>query len=250
MTNKKSTKLIFSKPLIEGLIKSRPNRFIFEVLINNKTIKVHCPSTGRIGNIKFENIPCFLSASENPARKTPYTAEAISLDLPAKKNKQWIGINQVKANSYIEFFLKTGQLSKMFFSSQIIKREVKLKNSRIDFLINDVDYLEVKTPLKDMPTIGHPNYLGKHQPLTEFNRLIKHLQDISQSIGSKSRALFLMCYLYDSPAFQVPPVVKAEQRIVRAAKQAFNRGMENWQINLKIDKTGVSLRDYFKLKLF
>jgi len=250
MANKKSTKLKFPKPLVEGLIKSRPNRFIFNVFINNKIAKVHCPSTGRIGNIKFENVPCLLSVSENSNRKTSHTAEAISLDLPAKKNKQWIGINQTKANGYVEFFLKTGQLPKMFPRPRIIKREVKLKNSQIDFFINNSDYLEVKTPLKDMPTASHPNFLGASQPLTDFKRLIKHFQDISQSISSESRALLLMCYLYDSPAFQVPPIAGAEKKIVQAAKQAAARGMENWQINLKIDAAGVSLRDYFKLKLF
>jgi sugar fermentation stimulation protein A len=71
----------FQKPLIEGVISSRPNRFLMNVDINNKTNLCHCPSTGRIGNIIFKDIPCLLSKSENKLRKTKYTVEAISLDL-------------------------------------------------------------------------------------------------------------------------------------------------------------------------
>ena len=74
-------KYLFKEPLIGGLIKSRPNIFIMFVEINGKLEKCHCPSTGRIGSIKFENIPCLLSRAEkNSERKTKYTVEAFSLD--------------------------------------------------------------------------------------------------------------------------------------------------------------------------
>ena len=67
---------LFKEPLIEGTIKSRPNRFIMNVLVDGKVEKSHCPSTGRIGNLKFEEIPCLLSRSHSPDRKTKYTVEA------------------------------------------------------------------------------------------------------------------------------------------------------------------------------
>ena len=36
-----------------------------------------------------------------------------------------------------------------------VKREVNLGRSRIDFLVNERDYLEVKTPLMLIPTEHH-----------------------------------------------------------------------------------------------
>jgi len=93
-------KYLFKEKLIEGIIKSRPNRFIMNVEINKKIEKCHCPSTGRIGNIIWKDIPCLLSKSENTNRKTKFTVEAF------KTKNQYIGINQTKANEYIEFFLK------------------------------------------------------------------------------------------------------------------------------------------------
>ncbi|WP_424725817.1 hypothetical protein [Methanobacterium sp.] len=48
-----------------------------------------------MGNIDLSGIPCLLSKSNDPKRKTPYTVEAVSLDLPESKEKSWIGINQM-----------------------------------------------------------------------------------------------------------------------------------------------------------
>jgi sugar fermentation stimulation protein A len=94
----------FGEELILGLIKSRPNRFIMNVEVENELVKCHCPTTGRIWNIIFEDIPCLLSKSSNPMRKTPYTVEAISVNEIDEPNKNWIGINQNAINKYVEFF--------------------------------------------------------------------------------------------------------------------------------------------------
>ena len=246
MTNK----YLFEKPLQEALIKSRPNRFIMHVLIDGRLEKCHCPSTGRIGNIKFEDIPCLLSKSENPDRKTKYTVEAFSLDDIYEKNKSWIGINQTKANSYVEFFIKSGMLGKMLGKVKELKREVSLGKSRIDFFVNNRDYLEVKTPLMIIPTQGHKNHRENNKHLSNFDRMIKHFGDISNSIKGNSRAILLLCNIYDAEPFKVPKPRDAEVKIVKAAKKARLLGLENWQINLKIDKNSISLIDCFKLNLF
>ncbi len=237
----------FNSPLTEGLILSRPNRFIMLVKVNGSVEKCHCPATGRIGNIHFENIPCLLSEGKGKERKTKYTVEAISLDLPEKKNKKWIGINQTAANRYIEFFLKTGQLPEMAGKTREVKREVKLGKSRIDFLVGN-KYIEVKTPLTTLPTKGHIKY-KEHSKFDSFDRLIKHFRELSKNLKN-SKAVLLMCYLYDAPAFQPPATDKYNKRIKDAAKSAAMNGVENWQINLEIGRQGVRLVKYFKLSIF
>jgi len=230
-------KYSFEKPLIEGLIKSRPNRFIMLVEINGELVKCHCPSTGRIGNVEFHNIPCLLSESDDKLRKTKYTVESIYTD------SVWVGINQTKANSYIAFFLKNNLLKKMI-NVQDFKREVKLKTSKIDFLVNENCFLEVKTPLTMLP-FGTKK--GKYE-FTSFERLERHFTDISKQISKGQRAIVLLCYMYNAPRFKVPKL--SNNHIVKTVKQANARGLEHWQINFKVDKEGVSLIDYFKLDLF
>jgi len=151
---------------------------------------------------------------------------------------KWVGINQTKANAYIEFFLKENLLSKMI-KVQELKREVKLNTSRIDFFINNNCFLEVKTLLINLP-------FGNKKGVSKFNsleRLGRHFQEISLQIKNGQRAIVLLCYLYNAKPFEVPK--EANSEILNLVKKATQRGLEHWQINLKIDKKGVSLIDYF-----
>ena len=59
-----------------------------------------------------------------------------------------------------------------------------------------------------------------------------------------------MCYIYDGEEFKVPIIDKANLKITSAAKAARVMGLENWQINLKLDEEGVSLLKLRELNLF
>jgi sugar fermentation stimulation protein A len=239
---------LFPDRLEEGLIKSRPNRFIMEVAADGALCRCHCPVTGRIGSIGFEDIPCLLSRG-GEGRKTPYTVEAISLDPPDKRKKRWVGINQGRVNDYVAFFLRENAFVKMYPSVETLDREVKLGNSRIDFLVNGRDYLEVKPPLEDLPCEGHPNYMGHSNTPVSPDRLIKHFGDTSDAIKDGSRSRFLLCFMYDAPPFKKTPTDAQGRRIAAAVREAQARGVENWQANFDIDADGVSLRDNFKLQM-
>ncbi|ALV45086.1 hypothetical protein MB46_05760 [Arthrobacter alpinus] len=74
--------IVFPEELLSGTIIRRPNRFIIDVEIDGEQVSCHCPTTGRIGNLVLDDLPCLLSLSRNPQRKTPFTVEAISVDPP------------------------------------------------------------------------------------------------------------------------------------------------------------------------
>jgi sugar fermentation stimulation protein A len=244
-----SVKYPFEKKLSEGLIKSRPNRFIMQVEIEGRLLRCHCPSTGRIGSLRFRDIPCLLSKSGKQGRKTPCTVEAISLDPPEKKNKKWVGINQVVANRYVEFFLVRGKLARMVGNGKAARRERKLGRSRIDFAVENT-YIEVKTLLMDLDTSGHPMHRAAMPRFVSFQRLIKHFGDLSAALRKGSRAIVLLCYLYDAKPFHPPPPDRHSLPIEKAAMMAEHRGVENWQINLVLDREGVRLAKCFPLRLF
>lgn len=228
----------FNKPLIDGTIKSRPNKFIFMVDINGTVEKCHCPTTGRIGEIEFKNIPCLLSENA-PGRFTRYTVEAISSD-----RKNWIGINQNKANHYIEYFLKTRQLSKLAHGS--VQRERSLSFAKVDFLVGNT-YVEVKTPLLELPgSLAHREF----SKFNSFDKMIKHFKDMSNGLRYGYRAVIILCYMYAAEPFSVPKEERDNWRMQRAAMMATRKGIETWQANLKIGKDGVELMKYFKLKMF
>lgn len=240
----------FPRALLEGVVKSRPNRFIMNVDLEGRVVKCHCPVTGRIGNLVFDQIPCLLSESDSPDRKTRFTVEAISLDPIDEKDKSWIGVNQTKANEYVDHFIKVGALSVMLKDVEEVEREVKQGNSRIDFLVNRKVLVEVKTLLFDLPCEGHPSCRATHGPLLSFDRMIKHFGEVSRTISKGRRGIMLLCYLYDAKPFQVPRPHPRAIRIQKAARAADSKGLEHWQLNLHIDKNGVEFVRCFKLELF
>jgi sugar fermentation stimulation protein A len=229
----------FSKPLKEGTILSRPNRFIMFVKAGGKTLRCHCPTTGRLGDLKLSGLPCLYSTSERKSRKTGYTVEAIS---PSPGGGSWVGINQTAANRYFEFFLKNGSLARL--AKGDVKREVKLGKSRIDFLVGD-SYVEVKTPLITLRA-SQEVVRVKRSRFNSFDRLIRHMGELRGSLTTGKKAKIVLCYLYDAKPFRPPPADGTNSRILAAAMAAEKAGVERWQVNLNIDETGISLIRYFR----
>jgi sugar fermentation stimulation protein A len=229
----------FPHPLKPGTIASRPNRFIMLVRAEGRTLRCHCPTTGRLGDFDLPGIRCLYSTSRAPRRKTAYTVEAISTSLKAES---WIGINQTAANRYIEHFLRSGSLSRI--AKGPVTREVRLGDSRIDFAVGRT-YVEVKTPLIMLPS-GPTTKKVRRSKFDSFDRLIRHMSELRRSLSSGRKAAIVLCFLYDAKPFRPPPRDRTNSRILAAARSAQEAGVERWQVNLKVDRKGVSLIRYFR----
>lgn len=238
-----------NKPILkEGLILSRPNRFLMNVMIDNKEYICHCPSTGRIGNIEFSKIPCLVSESSNIKRKTKHTVEAISLDPLNTRNKSWIGINQSKINTYVNYFLNKNILHLMVKDINQISREYIYHNSRFDFKINDNIFLEVKMPLQTLQVdYGSHLSLKKQTSFSSVDRLIKHLNDLSLLSLEGNRIIMLVCFLYQNPGFNVQNQSKKYIDIQSSVSNAIRSGLEIWQLNLKMTSTSIIFDNLFEI---
>ena len=241
-----SPPFVFETPLIEAMICRRRNRFIMEVAVDGEVHDCHCPTTGSIGTIVLRDIPCLLSKSKDPARKTLYTVEAISVDLPSKKSKAWIGINQNAANRYVEHFLKTGQLSALVGRGDTVLREQKLGDSKLDFLVGST-YIEVKTPLTHLQVEMKDHIaLKKAVEFNSFERFVKHISELAGSLEKNERAILLNCFMYANPGYKVPAKNKHSDYIKNVVQSSIKRGLAIWQINFKISPTAVSLERCFE----
>lgn len=224
----------FNKPLREGIIKSRPNRFIMQVYSKGIEYECHCPSTGRIGNINFNDIACLFSEQPvHKGRRTSYTVEAISLDKISVKDKNWIGINQYKTNDYIEYFIRNGTLDHLIKSKEIIKREVKLGKSKIDFLV-DGTYIEVKTFLDSIPTTLDI-HLKKNQKFVSYERISQHYLDLSKHNSS----ILLLCFMYERKPLDTLFLPYYNDKLKDIVTKATTKGVQTWQINLKINSSSI-----------
>lgn len=209
------------------------------VRAGGRTLRCHCPTTGRLGDLNLSGLPCLISASDSRSRKTHHTVEAIST---SGKGNSWVGVNQTAANRYFEFFLRSGALRRLARGK--VQREVKLGRSRIDFLVGDT-YIEVKTPLIMLPG-GDQVRKVKRSRFDSFDRLIRHFGELQGSLAAGMKAKIVLCFIYDANPFVPPPPDGTNERILAAAKAAETAGVERWQVNLKIDQGGVSLIKYFR----
>ena len=239
--------LKYEVPLTGGIIERRKSQFTIDVVINNEVVTCHCPTTGRIGNIDLSGIPCLLSKSDDPKRKTPYTVEAVSLDLEKSKEKSWIGINQNAANRYVENALVEGLLPDMVSGYNTVLREQVLGSSKLDFLVGDT-YIEVKTPLLSIQ-LPYPEHIKtkKTGKFSSTERFVKHINELAGSLANQERAILLVCFIYNNPGFKVEVRSTNSDFVESEVQKCISKGIEIWQVNFSISPEKVTLLKYFDI---
>lgn len=207
-------------------------------------VRCHCPAVSRIGGLDLTGRPCLVSDSRNPKRKMPLTVEAFSLARPEDASKSWIGINQNASNRYVEHFLRAGALEAITGPIDALRREVRLNDSRIDFLVNENQYLEVKTPLVQIQT-PVPTYVPRlpETPFSSTDRVIRHLRGLAASLKENRRAVILYCLYYDNEGFRYYRGTTYE-KVMAAVSEVRAAGVELWQADFRITPEEVALQRY------
>ena len=220
----------FDKPLIRATIKSRINRFIFIVDLNGIEVEAHCPSGGTIAGIPRKE--CLMSDNgENPNRRTRYTVEAISLD----NGLTYAGINQVKSNKFVNYFLQDEAIQNILGIKAPITREKKLGKSRIDFKSSD-GYIEVKTMVAEYYAEASEQLkqlMKEQEPSIE--RLQKHIKELTNEVKAhNSKAIVITVFQYNAPKFKPPvnnPIYKDFVKDLKISKAC---GVKQFQMNIKL----------------
>lgn len=235
-------KLMFEQPLIKAKIKSRINRFIFIVELNDEEVEAHCPSGGTIAGISrkdFKDIECLMSDhGPDTGRRTRYTVEAISLD----DGITYAGINQTNSNRYVEYFLQDDEVKNILQVKDEVKREKKLGNSRIDFKAGNC-YIEVKTMVADYYCKASPRLtaLMKEQH-PSIDRMQKHVRTLTNEIKSNnSRAVIITVFQYNAPTFDPPVEDPVYAGFVEDLKLSKAAGLRQYQMNILITETYAEL---------
>tara|TARA_B100000212_G_scaffold336802_1_gene310668 strand:- start:199 stop:951 length:753 start_codon:yes stop_codon:yes gene_type:complete len=192
MTNR----LIEFDLLEEGTLLKRYKRFLADIRLDNgMEITAHCPNTGPMKGLLFDNSRVRVSFSPSPKRKLSWTWEQVEIT-GKKGDKLWVGVNTLFANKLIRKVIEANLLYQFIGEIELIKPEVvygKEKKSKIDFFITPKSsnpdkrdiYIEVKntTWAKDNFAIF---------PDTITTRGQKHLKEL-MSIIPNSNAFLIPC---------------------------------------------------------
>jgi sugar fermentation stimulation protein A len=180
----------FPVPLVRGTLLQRYKRFLADVKLDDgRLLTAVCPNTGSMMGLTAPGSTVWLSESDVPTRKYPFTWEMVEADLC--KGLRLVGINTGLPNKLVAEAIAAGRVKALAGYSGM-RREVKYgKNSRIDLLLECADkgrcYVEVKNV-----------HLSRKHGLAEFpdsvtERGTKHLAELSDMVREGHRAV--MVYL-------------------------------------------------------
>lgn len=164
--------------IVKGEFIDRPNRFIANVIIKDKTEVCHVKNTGRCKELLIRGATVYLQKQNNPSRKTKYDLIAV------KKGEKLINIDSQIVNSVVIEYLPK------FFEGIIkIKPECKYGNSRFDIFIEtetEKIFVEVKgVTLENDGVVRFPD--------APTERGVKHLKELQKAVteGYKAYVMFV-----------------------------------------------------------
>lgn len=132
-------KIIFNfAPLKEGILIKRYKRFLADIRLDDgEMITAHCPNTGPMKGLIFDQARVRVSKSSSPKRKLSWTWEQVAV-LDSKNKTVWVGINTLFANKLITKLIEENLLISHLGQIDSLRNEVvygEQRKSRIDLLL-------------------------------------------------------------------------------------------------------------------
>ena len=103
---------------MQGTLIKRYKRFLADLRMeNDEILTVHCPNTGTMLSYSTPGSRVYLSRSDNPKRKDPFTLEMV------KDNSIWMGVNTSRTNRPVAKAIAKGNIIE-YQNFTMIKAEI------------------------------------------------------------------------------------------------------------------------------
>ncbi len=227
----------FAAPLIPATLVRRYKRFLADVVLaGGDETTVHVANPGAMTGLAAPGARVWLSRSDNPSRKLPYSWELVEVDLGT--GLELVGVNTAHPNTLVGEAMAAGRIMELSGYGSV-RREVKYAaNSRVDFLLEDHSkppcYVEVKNV-----------HLMRELGLAEFPDAVtargaKHLDALAAMVAAGHRAV--MVYLVQiGSADRLALARDIDRRYGEAFDRARLRGVEAVAYRCAISTSEITL---------
>lgn len=232
----------FPTPLLAGRLLKRYKRFLADVALDGRAdpVTAHCPNPGGMLGLDSPGSPVFLSASDRPSRKLPWTLEIVAAD------GTLVGINTGLPNHLVAEALAAGRIAELR-GYPGVRREVPYgARSRIDLLLEAPGRAPTFVEVKNV-------HLCRRPGLAEFPDCVtargaKHLDELAAMARQGARAVMLyVVQRADCQAFalagDLDPGYAAAFARARAA------GVEAYAYACGVERDGIALENPLPLAI-
>jgi sugar fermentation stimulation protein A len=238
------TEFLYQYPtLYPGILLKRYKRFFADIeLASGEVITAHCPNTGPMTGVCTLGSNVYVSASDNPNRKLPYTWELIEV---CDTEPTWVGVNTSLPNRVVNLALMARAIPELGVYSEI-RMEVPYgqdKKSRVDFLLAGRDrpiYIEVKN------TTWVQGNLALF-PDSVTTRGQKHLRELTALLPDATAVMLYFINRNDCPFFA--PGDSADPVYGKLLREAIALGLHVLPCRFDISPLGIRYLGLAALKL-
>jgi sugar fermentation stimulation protein A len=209
--------------ICRGIFLSRPNRFVAVVKIDDEDTICHVKNTGRLRELLLPGAVCYLTKSDNLARKTVYDLVAV------ERGEEIVNIDSTAPNAVAKQYL-----AELYPDSEILA-EKTFAESRFDFMVKrkeGVLWVEVKGV-----TLLCKDGIARF-PDAPTARGVKHIEHLiaAKEAGQDAMLLFVVAM---SGAVAVAPNRVTHPAFADVMQRAERAGVALCAIDCVVQKEGI-----------
>lgn len=224
----------YTEPIIQGIFRKRPNRFIAHIEINGTTEVCHVKNTGRCRELLPEGRVVYCAECLSPTRKTRYDLIAV------QKGNRIINMDSQAPNAAVYEWLKQGGLG----YAEDIKPETTFGDSRFDFSFKKdgkLCFLEVKgVTLENNGVCAFPD--------APTERGAKHLKELSR-LAKEGYETYAMFVIQMEQVKYLHPNDKTDPEFGKALRKATEAGVKIIAYDCKVTPDSMIIHNPVPIKL-